>query len=268
MPLGHARRRARLRAAASRPPRAGRPAKHGDERVEELRRLDRLGEEGGEVQRRPARASRRPERGEQHQRQRGASRQLRGSRAPASAPSISGICMSRMARSKGSPPRGSTPAPRAATPCACDVHAPRVGLRGEDAAVGRVVVHDQHALAAQRAAGSPRGRRRGDCRRRRRRRDREVEGRALPAPSLSTHIVPPISSLRRLLIASPSPVPPYRRVVEASTWLNDWNSRSIRSGGMPMPVSRTANVQLVRAPAHRSWRARSTRRARPPRRAR
>ena len=30
----------------------------------------------------------------------------------------------------------------------------------------------------------------------------------LPAPALSTHIVPPISSLRRLLMASPSPVPP------------------------------------------------------------
>ena len=41
-------------------------------------------------------------------------------------------------------------------------------------------------------------------------------------------------------MASPSPVPPYLRVVEASTWLKDWNSRSIRSGGMPMPVSRTA----------------------------
>jgi hypothetical protein len=29
------------------------------------------------------------------------------------------------------------------------------------------------------------------------------------------------------------------RVVEASTWLNDLNSRSMRSGGMPMPVSFT-----------------------------
>ena len=58
-------------------------------------------------------------------------------------------------------------------------------------------------------------------------------------PSLSTQIVPPISSASRRLIASPSPVPPYRRLVDASTWLNDWNSRSMRSGGMPIPVSRT-----------------------------
>ena len=35
---------------------------------------------------------------------------------------------------------------------------------------------------------------------------------------LVAHAVPPISSARRRLIASPSPVPPYRRLVEASTW--------------------------------------------------
>ena len=40
-------------------------------------------------------------------------------------------------------------------------------------------------------------------------------------PSLSTQIVPPISSTSRLLIASPRPVPPYVRAVEASTWLKD-----------------------------------------------
>ena len=53
-----------------------------------------------------------------------------------------------------------------------------------------------------------------------------VKWKVEPCPgSLSTHIVPPMSSLRRLLMASPSPVPPYRRVVDASTWLKDWNSR-------------------------------------------
>src|SRR4030095_14035112 len=44
-------------------------------------------------------------------------------------------------------------------------------------------------------------------------------------------------------MARPSPVPPYRRVVEASIWLNDWNSRSSRSGAIPMPVSRTENAR-------------------------
>ena len=59
--------------------------------------------------------------------------------------------------------------------------------------------------------------------------------------SLSTEIVPPIRSTRRFEIARPRPVPPKRRVVDASTWLNEVKSRSIRSGGIPMPVSRTAS---------------------------
>ena len=78
----------------------------------------------------------------------------------------------------------------------------------EDAPVGGVVVDDQQALAAQlRLALGEEGRRRG---RRLDRRVRTVKWKVapLPAPSLSTHIVPPISSLRRLLIASPRPVPP------------------------------------------------------------
>ena len=61
-----------------------------------------------------------------------------------------------------------------------------------------------------------------------------------PLPcSLSTEIVPPISSTRRFEMARPSPVPPNRRVVDASTWLNDVKSLSIRSGAIPIPVSRT-----------------------------
>ena len=65
----------------------------------------------------------------------------------------------------------------------------------------------------------------------------------LPArlPILSTHILPPIISANRLLIAKPNPVPPYCRLVEESTWLKDLNSRSMRSLGMPIPVSLTAN---------------------------
>jgi hypothetical protein len=58
--------------------------------------------------------------------------------------------------------------------------------------------------------------------------------------SLSAQIRPPMSSLSRLLMASPKPVPPYRRVVETSTWLKTLNRRSNRSFGMPIPVSRTA----------------------------
>ena len=61
-----------------------------------------------------------------------------------------------------------------------------------------------------------------------------------PMPgSLSTHMRPCICSTRLLEMTSPSPVPPYLRVVEASAWLNDWNNRPHCSGDMPMPESRT-----------------------------
>ena len=53
---------------------------------------------------------------------------------------------------------------------------------------------------------------------------------------------PPISSARRRLIASPSPVPPYLRVVDESACENDWNRRLMPSAVRPMPVSRTAKV--------------------------
>ena len=43
-----------------------------------------------------------------------------------------------------------------------------------------------------------------------------------PFPSsLSTQMLPPISSVSLRLMARPSPVPPYLRVVEASTWEKD-----------------------------------------------
>ncbi len=67
----------------------------------------------------------------------------------------------------------------------------------------------------------------------------------LPSPTmplLSTVRSPPIAWARRRLMASPRPVPPYRRVTLTSSWLNDWKSRSRRSGAMPMPVSRTTTV--------------------------
>jgi hypothetical protein len=43
----------------------------------------------------------------------------------------------------------------------------------------------------------------------------------LPMPSLVAHIVPPISSASRLLMASPRPVPPYLRVVDESACEKD-----------------------------------------------
>ncbi len=66
-----------------------------------------------------------------------------------------------------------------------------------------------------------------------------------PGPSLSTHIVPPISSASSLLIARPRPVPPYLRVVLLSAWLNFWNRRPLPSALRPMPVSRTAKCSSL-----------------------
>jgi hypothetical protein len=64
-----------------------------------------------------------------------------------------------------------------------------------------------------------------------------------PLPgSLSTVTSPPIIWQNRRVMASPSPVPPYLRVVDASAWAKDWNSFAICSGAMPMPVSDTSKV--------------------------
>ena len=43
---------------------------------------------------------------------------------------------------------------------------------------------------------------------------------------------------------SPRPVPPKRRVMEASAWVKGWKRCSWAEGGMPIPVSRTANFRL------------------------
>ena len=63
----------------------------------------------------------------------------------------------------------------------------------------------------------------------------------VPTPGwLRTLIPPPISSTRRLLIASPSPVPPWRRVLEVSSCENALNSRVIPAAEMPIPESTTS----------------------------
>ena len=63
----------------------------------------------------------------------------------------------------------------------------------------------------------------------------------LPLPgSLSTPTSPPISCASRRVMASPRPVPPYLRVVEASACSKASNSRGSFSGAMPMPVSCTS----------------------------
>ena len=59
-----------------------------------------------------------------------------------------------------------------------------------------------------------------------------VNQNVLPSPGLlSTPISPPISSTSRCEIASPRPVPPYRRVVEPSACVNGSKSAAARLGG-------------------------------------
>ena len=83
----------------------------------------------------------------------------------------------------------------------------------------------------------------------------------VPTPgtdSISTS--PPISSAMRRLIASPSPVPPKRRVVSASACENGWNSRACACSLTPMPVSvtRSTKASLPIAPSSGSCRRSST----------
>ena len=97
-------------------------------------------------------------------------------------------------------------------------HAPVGQHLLEDAAVGGVVVHDQHRQAVQvrpaapaAAGGAPSLARP----------NRAVKWNVLPWPtSLSTQMRPPIRSTSCAEIVSPRPVPPYLRVVELSACAN------------------------------------------------
>ena len=44
-------------------------------------------------------------------------------------------------------------------------------------------------------------------------------------------------------------MPPNRRAIVASAWVNDWNSWPMRSAGMPMPVSCTSAAIVQRSGA-------------------
>ena len=59
---------------------------------------------------------------------------------------------------------------------------------------------------------------------------------------LATVTSPPNRRQNARVMARPSPVPPKRRVVETSAWVNRSNSLSSCSGVMPMPVSATLST--------------------------
>ena len=60
--------------------------------------------------------------------------------------------------------------------------------------------------------------------------------------TLCTVTSPPIIWQKRRVRASPSPVPPNLRVVEASAWVKSWKSFTSCSALSPMPVSVTRNT--------------------------
>ena len=57
--------------------------------------------------------------------------------------------------------------------------------------------------------------------------------------SLETQMRPPINSTSWEVMASPSPVPPNRRVIDESACVNASKIEACFSSGMPIPVSVT-----------------------------
>ena len=179
------------------------------------------------------------QRGEQHQRQlRAACVRMRRGQLERR-PSRACACRGWPGRS-GSPASQPCAAPRPASSVSRDGHAPLApsaapGCGGWSRCRPRSARACRSARAARRRsrAGSALGSSAH------RHADRE-HGRSSPCrgPALSTHMRPPISSASRLLMARPRPVPPYLRVVEESTWLKDWNRRS-------MPVRRNADAGVA-----------------------
>jgi hypothetical protein len=70
-----------------------------------------------------------------------------------------------------------------------------------------------------------------------------------PCPRSALHPTsPPICPMMPALMARPRPVPPNRRVVEASSWMNGWNNSAARARSKPGPVS-TTSKRSSHAPA-------------------
>ena len=129
-------------------------------------------------------------------------------------------------------------------------HAPPRDLLVQDAAVDRVVVDDQHGQRRQRRqrlGNLGRWERRGLERR------GEMEGAADADRALDPDPAPIIFTSVSEMV-SPRPVPPKRRVVEPSAWLNASKMVDCLSGAMPMPVSVTTKCSLVQLSARASSR--------------
>ena len=86
-----------------------------------------------------------------------------------------------------------------------------------------------------------------------------VNQKVLPAPgSLSTPISPPIAATSWREMASPSPVPPYLRVVEESACEKVSKIRVASSSATPIPVSDTSKRTTSRSASRSASHARTT----------
>ena len=162
-------------------------------------------------------------------------------------------CRRRPATARRAPPRALVDSRR--------LHPPAREHLLEDPPVGRVVVDDEHAQAAQ-----VRGCRRAAGRRRRAAAPKcATKWKRLPRPaSLSTQMRPPISSTSCAEIVRPSPVPPYRRVVERRPARTRRRSATACRAGCRCRCRDTVNCSAASSPLD----AIERRRRRRPRRAR
>ncbi len=181
---------------------------------------------------------------------------------PASKPSMSGMWASRSIERNGRPdprPARSLPGQPSAVGHA-SAHAPAVTASPEDAAVRGVVVHDQdrelevfepaRPTPPRPESAAPAG---------------SVKWNVLPRPtSLSTQIRPPISSTSCEEMARPEPGPAVRARGRAVGLGEGSKIGPCLSGGMPMPVSRTAKCRST-GRRRRLVASRSPRRPRPAR---
>ena len=156
-------------------------------------------------------------------------------------PSRSGMLASSSTSANGCPCRGRREQRVERRLAAVDgrrLHLPPRQLLVEDPAVDRVVVDDRAP------AGPPASARRDAVSGSVAIPNGAVKWNVLPSPgSLSTQIRPPIMWTSVAEIVRPSPVPPNRRVVDPSAWLNASKIVACLSAGMPMPGVAHREVQ-------------------------
>ena len=179
-------------------------------------------------------------------------------RRTSAGPSMPGISTSTRARSYATcpscaPPRAASASAPAATPSARRPHAVSISTRILRLVALSSTTSTRRPRSAAASIRSPRAPPSGARSR------RSVTWKVLPRPgSLSTQMRPPMSSTSCEAMASPRPVPPWRRVMEPSTWTNAPKIISCFSRAMPIPVSLTVTCSATSSAASCSTPTRTT----------